>query len=274
MKPIIIPTDFTPAADTAAHYGAQLAQIINADILLLHLYVIPITINETPVLILSGEELKKNADAALERRKDELQKTYPQLPIRTESRLGEVVDELTEVCKEVQPFAVVMSTNSYTTTELALFGSNTLSVIRRLAYPVITVQRGASFQPLKTIVLATDLQNVDKTPAVRIIEMVKLFTASLHVVHINNKKEAEETPDRLVKLLQEAAPIYTSIQDNNVRHGLETYIKQVAADLLIILPHEHTWIEKFFFKLHTKDLVNHSPIPVLCIPETAKTQHS
>ena len=94
MKTIIIPTDFSSAADNAMHYGAKLAQDLQAQILLLHVYMVPITMNDMPVLMVTAEELKGGADDGLMRCKSELEAAYPGLIVKTESRLGDVVDEL------------------------------------------------------------------------------------------------------------------------------------------------------------------------------------
>jgi len=275
MKRIIVPTDFSSSSDNALHYAAQLAQTIGADLLLLHVYMIPITINEMPVMVLSGDELKKSADAGLARYKDELAQKHPDLSVVVESRLGDVVDELKELCEEMNPFAVVMSSHNTSAAEKMFFGSNVLSAVRNINSPVITVPADHSFTPIKNIVLATDLQGVEKMPVPAILEIVKTLDAQLHLVHIATEKEEENTTaiTQLLQLLQPANPDYSTITDEHFLHGLETFTIKVQADLLVLLPHEHSWLENFFFKLHTKDVVTKAHLPVLSIPE-AKTQHS
>ena len=61
MKTIIIPTDFSPIAANALHYGINMAQAIDASILLLHVYQVPITMTDVPIVLVSVEELQKNA---------------------------------------------------------------------------------------------------------------------------------------------------------------------------------------------------------------------
>ena len=278
MKRIIIPTDFSPASDNALHYGAQLALDIGADVFLLHVYMIPITINEMPVMVLSGDELKNSADAGLARYQQELLKTYPSLSVKVESRLGDVVEELKDLCEEMNPFAVVMSTHSTSAAEKMLFGSNVVSAVRRVNSVLITVPAEFSYKPIKNIVLATDLQQVDKTPTARILEILQTFEAQLHLVHIATNKDGEGVSEqaalKLQSILESANPDYTVINDEHFLHGLESFAGQTNADLLILLPHEHSWIENFFFKLHTKDVVTKAHLPVLSIPEGTKTQHS
>jgi len=136
MKTIIIPTDFSPAATNAVNYGADMALAINASVMLLHVYNIPVAIGDVPVVLLSVDELKKGAEDNIARAKKDLEHiTSGKLKIYTETRLGNVIDELEEVCKKIQPFAVVMGTTGVSAVERAIFGSNTLTAIKHLEYP-------------------------------------------------------------------------------------------------------------------------------------------
>ena len=74
MKTIVVPTDFSASAEHASIYAAELAKSINATVLLLHVYQMPITMSDFPVLIISAEELKNNADKGLQRAKEAAEK--------------------------------------------------------------------------------------------------------------------------------------------------------------------------------------------------------
>src|ERR1700748_2480690 len=145
-KKIIIPTDFSPAAASALHYGADMATSIGAEILLLHIYNIPVAVGDTPIALLYIDELKANAQENVDLAKKNLEHiTSGNLNISVEARLGDVVDELEEVCEREQPFAVVMGTTGVSAVERTLFGSNTLTAIRHLTCPVICVPKGKEY---------------------------------------------------------------------------------------------------------------------------------
>src|SRR5215211_3639054 len=139
MKTIIVPTDFSSSADSAMHYGAQLAVSIGYTLYLVHVYQIPVSISDIPVMMISGEELKKSADEGLDRCREELQRTYGNIDIKTESRLGEVTTELKDVCSHLDPLAVVIGSHAESGLERLFFGSTTLSVVRSLSCPVMTI---------------------------------------------------------------------------------------------------------------------------------------
>ena len=111
MKTIIIPTDYSPVATNALHYGIDMAKAINASILLVHVYNIPVSYSDVPVMLVSVEELKKNAEDKLAELKKEVEHiTSESLKVYTEARLGNVTDELGDISDRIHPFAIVMGT--------------------------------------------------------------------------------------------------------------------------------------------------------------------
>lgn len=244
------------------HYGAQLAQKIGAPVLLTHVYEVPISISDVPVMVLPIEELKTTADAGLERCSEEVKTSYPQLEVKTESRLGAINEEVNDLCKTSAPFAIVMGTHGTSGFERMLFGSTTLSFIRHAHYPVIAVPATYNQFHIQTIVLATDL-NTDKIPYTKITDIVSRLNAQLHVVHIT--KEQEEYPASLLEPLKSLSPVYRNLLNKEVKDGLAEYVQENSADLLMILPHEHNLMERLFFKLHTEDIIASTRVPVLAI---------
>ena len=94
MKTIIVPTDFSPAALNATNYAADMALAIKANILLFHVYQLPLSVSETPIVLLSVEEMKQAAETKLAQLKKDLEHiTSGALEIHTEARLGNISDE-------------------------------------------------------------------------------------------------------------------------------------------------------------------------------------
>jgi nucleotide-binding universal stress UspA family protein len=267
MKTLIVPTDFSPAADNAMHYAAQLARQVQAGILLTHIYQIPVSMNDMPVILVSAEELKKNADEGLERCAQDLARTHPGLRINTESRLGDVNDELEDISKDLNPVAIVMGSHGSSDLERLIFGSNTLSVIRQNRYPVIAVPAQFKQFSLQNVVLAVDLLEGQKFPVEQIKEFMQHLNANINVVHVTNKEGSDTDLQRdiLLNQLHSLNPSFQVVRNENVRNGLIQYLQEVNADLLLLFPHQHNFMERLFFKLHTLDIVKHTTIPVMTI---------
>ena len=275
MKTIIIPTDFSPTATNAMHYGIDMAKSIQASIILLHVYQVPVSYTDTPIVLVSVEELKKEAEQKLEKLHKEVEHlTSGSMKIYTEARLGNIADEIENLCEKVKPFAVVMGSKGSTGIEKILFGSTTLTAIRHLTWPVICVPPGKVFgNGIKKIGFACDFRNiVEITPADAIKTFVKEFGAELHVLNVDyhNKQFKPETPEQsalLHTMLEEVNPLYDFIEHKDIEDGLNEFAEKNNLDLLITIPKKHKLLDGLFKPSSTKQLVVQSHIPVMCIHE-------
>jgi nucleotide-binding universal stress UspA family protein len=275
MKTIIIPTDFSPVSTNAMNYAVDMALSIEASVLLLHVYQIPVTMTDVPVVMVSAEELKRDADEKLAKLKDAiLHITSGRLKVYTESRLGNVVDELEDLCQRIHPFAVVMGTKGASGIERVLFGSVTLTVIRHLTSPVICVPPGKEYGGgIKKIGFACDFNEVvATTPAGRIIEIVKTFNAELHVLNVLYKEgqikpEVTEQSLLLDTMLAEIKPVYHFIRHRDIEDGINEFAETNNLDLIIAIPKKHKLLEGIFKPSSTRQLVFQSHVPVMCVHE-------
>ena len=62
MKTIIVPTDFSPIATNAMNFAADMAANINASLMLLHVYQVPVSMTDVPIVLVSAEELRTAAE--------------------------------------------------------------------------------------------------------------------------------------------------------------------------------------------------------------------
>jgi nucleotide-binding universal stress UspA family protein len=275
MKTIIVPTDFSPVATNAMNFAADMAVSINASLLLFHVYQVPVSMTDVPVVLVSADELKKNSEAKLEELKDGLAHvTSGKIKIYTEARLGDVTDELEDLCKHIQPFAVVMGTKGASGVERILFGSTTLTTIRHLTWPVIVVPPGKEYgKGIKKIGFACDFQKVvESTPVPFIRQMVKEFGAELHVLNVDyeNRQFKPETPEQsllLHTLLEDMDPNYHFISHVDIEDGINEFVETNNIDLLITIPKKHKLLEGLFRPSSTRQLVTRSHVPVMCVHE-------
>lgn len=275
MKTIIIPTDFSAIATNAMNYGVELAKTINANILLLHVYQIPVSVSDVPVVIVSAEDLKKDAEKNLASVKEELEHiTSGKITIYTEARLGDVISELEDACNKMKPVAVVMGTKGASGIERAMFGSVTLGAIRHLTWPVICIPPGKQFGGgIKKIGFACDFKKVVETTPVHFIKnMIKEFNAELHVLNVDyeNRHFTPDTPEQsllLHTMLEDMNPVYDFIEQKGIEDGINEFAEKNNLDLIIAIPKKHNLLESIFKPSSTKKLVIQSHIPVMCIHE-------
>lgn len=274
MKTIIVPTDFSPIATNALHYAVEMAKKIEANLMLVHVYQVPVSFTDAPIVLVSVDDLRKAAEQKMEQLKEQVKKLVrPEQKVYTETRLGSMIDELEDICSKIHPFAVVMGTKGATGMERVLFGSNTLSAIRHLHVPVFCVPPGKTYGAgIKKIGFACDLRAVVDTTPTRIIrDWVKTFDAELHVLNINTDgKYEDEKPEQSVlleTLLGDVRPEYHFIEHADIEDAINAFAEKNNLDLVISVPKQHKLMEQLFKKSSTRQLVYESHVPVMCIHE-------
>lgn len=264
MNTIIVPTDFSPAADNATTFAARLAQQLNATVLLLHVYQLPVPMTDYPVLMVTGEDLKKGADDGLNRAMEAAQKKFPDVSFAIESRLGDVATEIEDAAKKRDAFALVVGTKDLSGFERFLFGDTTISLIKNSSFPVIGVPESSTIGVPQNMVLATDFTNVEEIPTRTIAGIAGLLGANLHVVHVE-EKESKYYPEELMAAFTGINASYHAIKDDDVAEGLKHYVEQNNIDMVLVLPHKHNLYERLFFKGHTKGILHAMPVPVMSL---------
>ncbi|NBR36969.1 MAG: universal stress protein [Chitinophagales bacterium] len=274
MRTILVPTDFSAIATNALHYAIEMANTIKANLMLLHVYQVPVSYTDAPIVMVSVDELRHAAEKRMEQLKEMVRKIVrPEQKIYTETRLGNITDELESICEKIKPFAVVMGTKGASAFERVVFGSNTLSAIRHLHVPVICVPPGKTFgKGIKKIGFACDCKEVVATTPTRIIrDLVKNFDAELHVLNVNTDgKREEEKPEQTVlleTLLSDLHPEYHFLEHTDIEDAINEFAEKNNLDLVISIPKQHKLVEKIFRKSSTRQLVYESHVPVMCIHE-------
>jgi|CXWL01.1.fsa_nt_gi nucleotide-binding universal stress UspA family protein len=275
MKTIIVPTDFSPVSINAMNFGVDMAVAIDASILLLNVYNIPVSYSEVPVVLISVDDLKKSSEAQLTALKEKIiHITSGKIKVYTECRMGNTIDELEVLCNHIQPFAVVMGAKGVSGIEKVLFGSTTLTAIRHLTWPVICVPPGKEYgKGIKKIGFACDFKQVVETTPVHFIkQMVKEFDAELHILNVDYKEKhfRPETPEQsflLHSLLEDVKPHYHFINNTDIEDGINEFAETNNLDLVIAIPKKHNLLAGIFKPSSTRQLVFQSHIPVMCVHE-------
>jgi nucleotide-binding universal stress UspA family protein len=272
MKTIIAPTDFSAVSLNAVNYAADLAVSVNAELVLLTVIQIPLTVAEAPLP-------EFEYDILIEEGEKELASLVEKLSVRTNNKIkidsklsvGSVMHELQETCFIKEPFAVVMATKEASAVERFFLGSNTLFAANTLKYPVLIVPPNAAFAGLKKIALASDLKEIQLRPVEALKQWLKIFGSKLDVVNVLGGNEPETTTVTasisLENLLPEYNPQFYFITKEKVEKGVYQFMEENKPDLLVVIPKEHGILSGIFHKSNSKPFILRPHIPVLAISE-------
>lgn len=277
MKTLVVPTDFSSVSVNAMNYAADMAQAINAGIVLLHVYNVPVSFTDSPMspmTTVSIEEIKRISEERLEElKKNLIIATAGSIQVYTEARLGETIEELGSICKSVEPLAIIMGSHGTTGLERMIMGSNTLTAIRNLKCPVIVVPPGTTYHGIKKIGLACDFENVvQSTPIEYIKNIVKEFGAELFVLNVQDidQEDLEESimdTAYLDAMLEDVSPKYVQLTGKDVMESINSFAEHNNIDMVMVIPKKHRFIDSLFHKSQSKEIITHAHIPIVSIHE-------
>jgi len=59
---------------------------------------------------------------------------------------------------------------------------------------------------------------------------------------------------------------FHTIRENKVDEGLENFLEEYNPDLLVMIAREHSFIDRLFGKIHTKEMSYKTKKPLLILP--------
>lgn len=139
IKKILVPTDFSDAADTALRYAVELATKLGAEIQLVHAWQLSAYASPSSDLAKGMErDLKTDLDGAARRYSGH------SVPIHPHLRLGVPYVEIIQAAQDLHCELIVMGSTGKTGLEHFLLGSVAERIVRTSVCPVLTVRHKSS----------------------------------------------------------------------------------------------------------------------------------
>lgn len=276
MKTIIIATDFSSVAENAAHYGADMAAALGAQIHLLYVYNIATSYYEVP-LAWNLTDMTKEGEEKILLLKEQLDnRLNGAVKITSEVRIGFFLTELKTVCGLLEPQIVVMGSQGSTPATRLLFGSHAVNASKNLPWPLVTVPPGARYASVQRIGLATDFEKNEDIPVDEIRMLVHEFNARLLVLHIGRRERFDQdtSPNGIAhELLAGLKPEFHFIEAPDIDEAIIHFTDEHDVDMLMVLQRREGFIDKLLHRNHTKQLVLRSHVPVMALHrETEESQ--
>lgn len=138
----LVPLDFTDVTINALHYGLQMAHENGDQLILLH-----IVANH------------KDKDQAISKMNEVLNSLSEEdrAIIEAEVKIGDVFDHMGEFARELGASLILMATHGEKGLQ-KVFGSHALKIVTHSSLPVIVIQKGTPYKPIKKIALTIDIE--------------------------------------------------------------------------------------------------------------------
>lgn len=267
MKRILVPTDFSEYAYSAAEVAARIARKTGARVYLLHV------VN----LLEYGdeEEISKQLFVMklVRKRMQEMvnQPFFEGVNVVEALQFDLIHENITKLAKKYEIDLIVMGSHGASGIKEVIYGSNTQKIMRRSACPVLTIKNVPAKDDFKDIVFASNFNPEVETGFFAVQRFAEIYGAKIHLLRICTNYDFETTTSCHDKMNALAAA--TGLKDYSVNvynnHSLESGIREfgemIQADLTAIATHGYTGIGHILLGSKAEDLVNHEKMPVLSV---------
>ncbi len=269
MRTILIATDFSDASRNASYYGLALAKEIGANVCLFNSYKLPTPAAGLGVSV-SGYDVKMQTDGKLLEEASKLNPGNKDIQIISDE--GDAGEAIIRLANEKKFDFIITGMKGVGKSLKKIFGSTATSLSKHTNLPLIIVPEEAIYTTPETVVFASDTAVTDHEVPAQLTSIITLFKSKLYVVKVvkDGSDERVAIPASAQKEKVSGAGDKVSFrvkEATDIRVALSDFIREQHADMLVMMPHKHDWTERLFKKSETTNMIFHTKIPLLILPE-------
>lgn len=274
MKKLLVPTDFSQASHNAVKYSVELAKEFDSQITLFNAFH-PLPYNPESYAYISNEEMdavRLNSHDTLSQLSNIIN-TELKTPSTYECSLGLAADEVEKIEKTLNPDLIVVGSHGSSNFERAIMGGTTLALAKGLSTPMLVIPEKSKYKSIDKILFATDFHDNDISSIKDICAFAEHFDSKVIAVHVTDNEHLRKYErDAIVKFsdsIMEKVGYdnleFELVDDNDVEHGLNSFIKKNEIDLLVLAKSQRSFFSRLIMPSITNKMVYHTDIPMLII---------
>lgn len=286
LRRIIVPTDFTKGSEYACYYAIHLAQKINAEIKLLHVFEDPstdLTIKESATYLeYVNSALKETEQRAKAEMVDFIHKMKAYMDarkigvVKIHSSIvkGNIIGQIKGISKRYKPDVIVLGTLGKREDSKSVFLGLIHSIVHGLDVPVYAIPGPCTREDFEdvNILYATDLNEKEHHSLERLLKIVKPFHKQVTCIHIDTAQNPAKK-ERLAELNIQLKKDYSQhdiqcriIEDADVYNGIKEFAEKNHMNLLSFTVHKRGIFEKLFRPNLFQKILQESSLPILLFP--------
>jgi nucleotide-binding universal stress UspA family protein len=286
MKTIAVLTDFSKRAENAARYALHLAEHLHANIKLYHSFMVPANIPMSGEIVWpmkNFEELKTENMHQLKLFGAKLKNEYStesevkfKPEIEYECHGGDFTSYLKMLETENDMVLLVMGNHEKGMSSW-LMGNHVNELMDNVTLPVLVINEKQKFTKINKIAFATDLSIEDIEQIHSLAGLASAFNAEIVIVHATdenyNEQESQEKVNHLLASISTNVNFskiyYRQVKSSDAENGLNWYAEHVKIDMLVMVHHHQTFLQKVLGGSLSKKIAKKIELPLLIYPAMA-----
>ncbi|MEO8822341.1 MAG: universal stress protein [Ginsengibacter sp.] len=271
MKNFLVPIDFSEASHNAAKYAVSLGEVLKAKIIFINVVPVGLLIQDESIQarIAAQQQLVETNKELISKVIKELSKNYL---VSTEGYVaeGSPSDMILEMAEENKADLIIMGMKGKGKSNF-FFGSTTTSVIKNSPFSVLVIPETASYESIDTICFATDLNSQEETKDIpQLIEIAKKYNSLIQVLNVKKPESQISDPEFINKMkthftFEGMKYNFNVVEDAKVINGINKFLDENPAEILAMVSRKHTFLERLFGTIHTKQMSQETKIPLMVL---------
>lgn len=270
---ILLPTDFSDNAWSAAVYALKLYEHTECTFYFLHT-------SKMKVSALSNMSNKLVRAIAENAKKDLLE--LKEMAIHADANANhnfeiilsnnDLQDAINATIQKHPIDCIVMGTKGATKALEIIFGSHTSTIIKKVKHcPILVVPDEFDFVTPEQIAFPTDFNRFYGEELLPLKHLANLYNSTIRVVHINEEDDISEAQDYNIDQLREALEDYPHsfhwMPDYGKKEdAINSFIEEQGINILVMINYKHSFIEGIVNEPVIKKIGFQPTIPFLVIP--------
>ena len=285
VQRILVPIDFSDYSVNACRYAIGLAEKLNAEIKLMHVYYNPV-INSMPLT--DTYYYQVNMDEIIReielRAKSNMEEFYGDLREKIEKEniqgvkldytlvRGIASEEIIAKSVEYKPDIIIIGTRGQGEKENDLIGSVTAKIIEDTKVPVLVIPEDSYYSGIATIniMYATDFDESDYKALKKLMNIMSPFDIRLYCVHIGkqdtnvwDKAKMNGLKEKLYAQYPDYEIECSLIEEEDFLKGIQNLIREKKIDIISLVTHKRNLLSKILNPSIARKVLFHTNIPFL-----------
>lgn len=279
IKKILCPVDFSANSLNAIEFATRIGEAHHAELTLLHVFTEEEFGEALSRGLLADRYQQTDIDNLVGAAEDLLNNLTEEVNTLSRNRglaecnyhfaYGALEKHITQYAKDNQYSLIVMGTAGVKDVFEEFTGSHTVKTLRRATCPVLCIPAKVKYKKFTQVVYATDYQQEDDAVLRQLIDLIRPFEASLHVLHVFHKESDMEEAmyhDFVSQISQHIS--YDKLTFRHMKfsdpvHGIDRFAIDQKANLVTLFNKKRNLLEKIFENTTTDSLSYFATYPVL-----------
>ncbi|REG89886.1 universal stress protein [Winogradskyella sediminis] len=273
-KHILLPTDFSENAFSAALYAIKLYEKEQCTFHLLHSSRMKVSLMSSMsnklIRVLADKARKDLADLKAKIEKHSTNSNHSFEVILSTNDLNSSIEAIID---KVKIDLLIMGTKGETKATELLFGSNTVNVIKQVTQcPILVIPNAYNFEIPEQIAFPTDYNRAYDNELEALKQLAELNHSIIRVLHINDEDTISEVQKKNLTLLKMELENYNPTfhwisKDDKKAKAIQNFTEDLDINILVMINYKHSFIENIIKEPVIKSIGFQPKIPFMVIPQ-------